>query len=257
MQETLMPAVAGADISEPVTNALIQSATQALGNKPAFLGRYFKNPQNPETVQYQFGTENAVLREAAIPILCLARQTARVGGTSEDGIADAVWNMAAIVEAFGLKYLNGLGHDPIVFLDTEPETTLSSDYYLGWAGALRNQGEYVPEPQPAFTVRFTPAIYINQGDDDAWKALTTAMGQGASCYGAWVAHYIENSAPPPWDPQMVQPNPPLQAPCPIIAWQYIGDYQSGNLDFSILEATSANATLQLLIPAPPGSGLTS
>jgi hypothetical protein len=248
-----MPARAGADISEPATNALIQQATRVLGNKPAFLGRYFKNPQNPESVQYQFGTENAVLRAAGIPILCLARQTARVGGTLQDGIEDAVWNMAAIIEAFGLTYLHGLGCNPIVFLDTEPRTTLNADYYYGWASAL-GDGEYIPDPAPAFTVRFTPAIYITKNDDNAWKALIAAIQKGAKCFGAWVAHYLSSPAPPAWDPAMVQPNPPLQAPCPIIAWQYVGDYQGGNLDFSILEDTSANATLKLLIPAPPASG---
>jgi hypothetical protein len=251
-----MPNV-GADASAPVTTALLNTATTVLREKPQFMGRYFKNPQSPDTIQYQPDDENNVLRTAGIPILCLARQTARVGGSQLQGATDAVWNMAAIIEAFGLKYLHGLGYDPLIFLDTEPppdNPALNADYYYGWANALRNYGEYVPVPQPAFTVRFTPALYINQGDVAAWKALASAMQQGAECQGAWVAHYDNRTGdegPPAWTPAEVNPPAPLTPPCPIIAWQYVGDYKKGPLDFTVLEPTRAAATLRLTIPAPP------
>jgi hypothetical protein len=239
-----------ADLSGTVSAPLIQEATQVLGAKPVFMGRYFKNPQNPEVAQYHGKVENPILRGAGIPVSCLARQTPRVGGTKEDGIADGVWNMAAIIEAFGLSYLHGLGYDPLVFLDVEPQTPMSATYYEGWADALRSHGEFVPRPLPSFTLRFTPAIYINKGDDPSWRALALAMRQGAQCFGAWVAHYIDQTAPPAWDPSQVNPTPPVHAPCPIIGWQYFGDYQGGDLDFSILEPNSAAATLRLMIPAP-------
>jgi hypothetical protein len=238
-----------ADISATVSDPLIQEATQVLGMKPVLMGRYFKNPQNPEAVQYHGRLENPILQTADVPILCIARQTPRVKGTKEDGIADAVWNMAAIIEAFGLSYLHGLAYDPLVFLDVEPQTPLSANYYAGWADAMRNQGEFVPRPPPSFTVRFTPAIYINKSDGSSWTALGQAMQQGAQCFGAWVAHYINQSAPPAWDPSQVNPTPPVHAPCPIIGWQYLGDYR-GVLDFSILEPNAAAATLGLMIPAP-------
>src|SRR5438128_6316182 len=125
-------AVVGADTNTPVTPALLQVAKDALGVSPAFFGRYFKNPQNREDVQYQSRTENPILHTRNIPVLCLARQTARVTGKEADGIADAVWNMAAVIEAFGLLHLHGLGFDPLIFLDTEPESPLSADYYYGW-----------------------------------------------------------------------------------------------------------------------------
>jgi hypothetical protein len=239
-----------ADLSDTVSAPLIQQATHVLGAKPVFMGRYFKNPQNPEAVQYHGRVENPILRAAGIPVLCLARQTPRVGGTKEDGIADAVWNMAAIIEAFGLAYLHGLGYDPLVFLDVEPATPMSATYYAGWADALRNHGEFVPRPLPSFTVRFTPAIYINKSDGPSWTALGQAMQQGAQCFGAWVAHYISQSSPPAWDPGQVNPPPPIDAPCPVIGWQYFENYMGGNLDFSILEPNAAAATLELMIPVP-------
>lgn len=239
----------GADATHPATSSLIGLAAKLLGSQPAFFGRYFKGPHNPSPIQYQPSQENPVLHAAGIRVLCIARQTNRVVGTESDGVADAVNNMSAVVTAFGADYLASLAVEPLIFLDTEPQTPLNAAYFVGWAGALRNQGPVAPGAQ----LQFTPAIYLNQGDTKTWRALTTAINQGATCAGAWVANYGKRTGaegPPAWDNSQVNPKPPLAAPCPIYAWQYAGDYEDV-LDFSSMADGMAQATLKLLIPPPP------
>jgi hypothetical protein len=169
-------------------------------------------------------------------------------------VADAVNNMAAVVDAFGAAYLDSLDFEPLIFLDTElspSQPTLSAEYYSGWSGALRKQGPIAP----GVRLQFTPGVYINRSDNASWRALATAVGKGASCYGAWVANYGKRTGaepPPAWDAVEVLPKPPLNAPVPILAWQYAGDYEDV-LDFSITPATAdADAMIALMIP-PPGS----
>jgi hypothetical protein len=241
----------GADTSHPTTDSLIDLSAKLLGASPAFFGRYFKGPHNPSPIQYQAAQENPILSARNIPLLCIARQTNRVGGSEKDGVADAVNNMSAITSAFGTNYLMGLGFDPLVFLDTEfgiGETTLSSDYYHGWAGALREQDPIAP----GVRIHFTPAIYINRSDTKAWRALGTAMTKGAACHGAWVANYGKRTGaegPPAWDLTEVTPKGIQKPPCPLLAWQYAGNYEDV-LDFSILDETTGPTTLALLIPPP-------
>jgi hypothetical protein len=117
---------------------------QALRHAPQFSGRFFKNPQNPEAVQYQPKSENPILSTENIPILCFARETNRVGGTEMDGMADAIWNMAAVIEAFGLQHLRSLQYDPLIVLDMEPppaNPALSADYCVGWAKAIVEEAD--------------------------------------------------------------------------------------------------------------------
>jgi hypothetical protein len=244
----------GTDATHPATNQLIGLAAALLGSRPLFFGRYFKGPHNPSPIQYQGNQENPVLSANNIRVLCIARQTTRVGGSAADGVADAVNNMAAVVDAFGAAYLAGLNFEPLIFLDTElssSQPTLSADYYSGWAGALREQGPIAP----GVRLQFTPGVYINRSDNASWRALGTAMGKGAPCYGAWVANYGKRTGaepPPAWDPAEVIPKPPLKPPASILAWQYAGDYEDV-LDFSITPATAdADAMIALMI-APPGS----
>jgi hypothetical protein len=241
----------GADATHPATPALINLAAKLLGNPPAYFGRYFKGPQNPSPVQYQPNAENAVLHTAGIRVLCIARQTNRVVGTDKDGVADAVNNMAAVVAAFGPEYLATLGFEPLLFLDTEPQTPMSAAYFSGWADALQTQGPIAPGAR----LRFKPAIYLNQGDTRTWRALGTAMRQGAICAGAWVANYGKRTGaegPPKWDNAQVAPKPPVEPPCPILAWQYAGDYEDV-LDFSVVADATAKDTLSLLVPPPSPS----
>jgi hypothetical protein len=243
----IIMSMCGADATHPATPALISLAGKLLSNQPRFFGRYFKGPHNPSPIQYQSGEENSVLHAAGIRVLCIGRQTNRVGGTNQDGVADAVNNMSAVVSAFGADYLASLGFEPLMFLDTEPENPLSVSYFLGWAGALRKQGPIAP----GIRLQFKPAIYLNQGDAKTWRALTSAMSQGAVCAGAWVANYGSRTGaegPPQWSDAQTVPKPPLKSPCPILAWQYAGDYEDV-LDFSIVADNAAEDTLgQLILP---------
>ncbi|MDN7569963.1 hypothetical protein [Burkholderia contaminans] len=239
--------IVGVDTNHPATASLIDLATNLLGNRPAFWGRYFKGPHNPSPIQYQAGQESSLLFNSGIRVLCIARQTLRVGGSASDGTSDAIKNMAAIVDSFGLSYLKGLGIAPLIFLDVEPDTPLSAEYFTGWSAALLQQG---PGPLGQ-TQRFTPAIYINHGDSSSWTNLSTAIGGGATCFGAWVARYGSRTGaegPPPWVDSQVQPDAPVAAPCPIVGWQYAGDYEDV-LDFSTTPPNDwAERMLELLIP---------
>jgi hypothetical protein len=238
----------GADATHPATPTLISLAGKLLRSPPSFFGRYFKGPHNPSPVQYQPQQENPVLSAAGIRVLCIARQTNRVGGSSADGVADAVNNMSAIVTAFGAEYLAKIAIEPLIFLDTEPQTPMSTDYFVGWAGALREQGPIAPGAR----LRFTPAIYLSGGDTRTWRALSGAMSKGASCAGAWVANYGTRTGaegPPAWDNSALMPKPPLQSPCAIFAWQYAGDYEDV-LDFSLMADATAAAKLGLMVPPP-------
>src|SRR5258705_8507085 len=110
--------VVGVDATHPATDGLIDLATRVLAEPPAFFGRYFKGPHNPSPVQYQAAQENPILSARHLRVLCIARQTNRVGGSTADGVADAVNNMSAIASSFGAVYLAGLGFHPLIFLDT-------------------------------------------------------------------------------------------------------------------------------------------
>lgn len=243
----------GVDATHPASEPLLALSKALLGEEPAFFGRYFKGPHNPSPVQYQPSQENAFLNAKRLRVLCIARQTNRVGGSSEDGVADAINNMSAIVDAFGASYLKSIGYDPVVFLDTElsdTQPTLSAEYFRGWAGALREQGPIAP----GVRLRFTPAIYLNRSDSKAWRALGKAIASGAACHGAWVANYGRRTGaepPPPWQEAEVTPKPPAISPTALLAWQYAGDYEDV-LDFSVMPGDAvAQQTLDLMI-MPPG-----
>jgi hypothetical protein len=238
----------GIDATHTATTNLINLAARLLGAPPLFFGRYFKGPHNPSPIQYQPAEENSVLHAQHIPVLCIARQTNRVGGTQTDGVTDAVNNMTAVASAFGIDYLMGLGFNPLIFLDTEPDVSLSVDYYLGWSEALLTQG---PGPSGA-QLCFSPAIYINQNAPQSWNALADAINRGGQCSGAWVANYGNRTGvegPPAWDDGQVSPVGLGKAPCPILGWQYAGDYEDV-LDFSILNEQSAQNTIGMMVLPP-------
>jgi hypothetical protein len=243
----------GVDATHPATESLFDLSRSLLGEAPTFFGRYFKGPYNPSPIQYQPNQENPFLNAQHLRVLCIARQTNRVGGSRDDGVADAINNMSAIVDAFGPNYLRSLNYHPIVFLDTElsdTQPTLSADYFLGWAGALREQGPIAPGAR----LRFTPAIYINRSDDKAWKSLGKAIASGAVCHGAWVANYGRRTGaepPPPWQAEEVSPKPPTVSPTPLLAWQYAGDYEDV-LDFSVMPSDAVTEQTLSMMILPPG-----
>jgi hypothetical protein len=238
--------IVGADASDVVTTSLLKTATVALRSKPAFYGRYFKAPSNTSSIQYQPARENQTFHDQGLALLCIGRQTNRVSGSHADGVADGVHNLSAVIAALGADYVSSLNFDPAIFLDVEPNPTLSDDYYQGWADALQNQGPIVDGKR----LKFSPGIYINRGDTEGWSALGAAIANGAACIGAWVANYGKRTGaegPPEWDLTSVTPN--IRPPCRIIGWQYAGDYEDV-LDFSLLSPTDGAEILGLM-PLPP------
>jgi hypothetical protein len=238
--------IVGADASDVVSTGLLKTATVALRSKPAFFGRYFKAPNNTNSIQYQPARENRIFHDQGLALLCIGRQTNRVSGSHADGIADGVHNLSAVIAALGAEYIASLAFDPVIFLDVEPNPTLSDDYYQGWAEALQNQGPIVDGKR----LKFSPGIYINRADTEGWSALGAAIANGAACVGAWVANYGKRTGaegPPDWDPASVTPN--IRPPCRIIGWQYAGDFEDV-LDFSVLSPTDGAEILGLM-PVPP------
>src|ERR1700678_2729750 len=82
----------GADSSLAVTTPLIQSAANLYGAAPVFWGRYFTSVDTTGSVEYRHAAENQPLNTAGIRLLPIARQTANVDGSLQDGIEDGAAN---------------------------------------------------------------------------------------------------------------------------------------------------------------------
>ena len=127
---------AGADSSDLVTSqiggkTLVDLATETLGEKPAFWGRYFTSAASTGVVEYRHLKEGQLLREKDIRVLPIARQTKRVHGTTAQGTVDAKLNAKDVLLTFGTDYLKSLGGKFLMFLDVESTPPLSLAYYLG------------------------------------------------------------------------------------------------------------------------------
>jgi hypothetical protein len=246
----------GVDSSVPVTSQvqgqdLIQLAISRFNAVPAFWGRYFTSPETTGSVEYRHALESLALNAAGIPVLPIARQTVKVGGTALEGSADAKANAADLLATFGADALAAQGDTFFMFLDVEGAPSLSVDYYTAWAQALAQSSSDVTGGQ----VTIRPCIYASQGDTATWQALAQAIANGADCGGAWVARYPGNGceAVPDWDDSVVTPS--VGAPCPIVAWQYAGDCAGGSLDFSQTNpALDPHATLLNFLVLPPLPG---
>jgi hypothetical protein len=116
-------ALFGIDTSGVATQALSAKAAPLIGGPPKFWGRYF-NGTSARTYQYAT-SENAVLRQLGVPVLCMARQMKFVGDPGS-AAAHARENMKGVVDAFGAQYLLSRNLSPILYLDLEPESTNSA-----------------------------------------------------------------------------------------------------------------------------------
>jgi hypothetical protein len=274
-----MPTVFGVDTSGPATDALSTQAAPLIGGAPKFWGRYFNGTTTDTSYQYQT-SENAVLRQLGIPVLCFARQMWAVGDAAA-AQGHARLNMQGIIDAFGASYLAGLNIAPILYLDLEPETdhpdyVMSEQYYQNWAATIAAGIQ-----AGGHTIRFRPAVYLNMDDSrQSFINLNAACAGGAVCAGLSVAHYVHglgpdpDVAPPPASNSMVwnaadvtpQPNPvpsPHPAtPIPVLVWQYYGDYpitrlpngklQGGDIDLEMVNpAYSALVLSGVVMPPPP------
>jgi hypothetical protein len=211
-----MAIVTGVDTLEPVTK-LVSDATQMLGAKPRFWGRYFKNPADGV---YKPAVESPLLRDNGIALLPIARQTKHVAGTAALGMSDAKDNAAAFIQAVGADRLAGKETEFLMFLDVEgtaENPSLSPAYYTGWSRAL------VDESRSLSGNRFTivPAVYGRTKDNNTWNAIATAVGGGAeACRGAWVArgHSCDSPNPATFETAFLKPGVALAFP--ILLWQF-------------------------------------
>lgn len=273
-----MPAIFGIDTSGPATAALSAQATPWIGGAPKFWGRYFNGTTTDTKYQYE-SSENAVLHQLGVSVLCFARQMWDVGVVAA-AQGHAQLNMQGVVNAFGAQYLLGQNISPILYLDLEPETNnpqyvMSEQYYQNWAATI-SAGIRVG----GSTIRFRPAVYLNKGDSQqSLINLNAACAAGAACAGLSVAHYVHQAgpdpevAPPPlassmvWNAADVTPLPdPIPPPnptaqIPILVWQYYGDYpqvrlpngkvQGGDIDFEMVNPAYTDVVLSGVVPPPP------
>lgn len=232
-QVTQVPlGTAGADSSSEVVHkilgkTLLEHASGLFGSPPRFWGRYFKTPEQQGGTQYNPKSEHAALAAAGIRVVPIARQTARIHGTSAEGIADAKGNVLAILAAFGIDYLEKQGGEFYVYLDDEgsPNPTLSVDYWAGWSDTLVTYSKQTSTGK----VTLLPGLYCNF-DHSSWVALAEAVNQGARCDSAWVARWKSDGQIcmplQHWNQAHVTPDP--APPCPIHMWQYAAECHGGD-----------------------------
>jgi hypothetical protein len=212
-----------------VTTALIESATDILGDTPVFWGRYFTNISKTEAPEYLHATENPILHEAGIRLLPIARQTANVAGDAVQGKNDGMANAQDLIATFGVAFLAERGGKFYMFLDVEGEPSLSQAYFEGWSDGLAEQAQTMAEG----AVEILPCVYGMQSDTTTWTALAAAVESGTQCFGAWIARYHTGECSMgEWQPEIVTPVKPTPFPCPILAWQYAGDCNDGQMDCS-------------------------
>ncbi len=171
----------GADSLSPVTSSLIQKATALYGTAPVFWGRYFTSATTTGSGEYHHATENPPLNAAGIRLLPVARQTANVGGSQEQGAADGAANAQDFVDTFGVPELTAQGGQFIMVLDVEGNPDLTADYYTGWTQGLISTAQQ----ESGGAVQMLPCLYASHGDSGTWNALETAMNAGAPCSGVW------------------------------------------------------------------------
>jgi hypothetical protein len=243
-------AIFGADSLDPVTiildgQPIIDQATALYGEKPAFWGRYFKDPASAGVGgQYDPATETPVLRAAGIPLLAVARQTNRVGGTSADGAADAQGNSDAIEAAFGWNSISTAGNEALVFLDVEITGSASAAYFTGWSNGLIARSQ----ARSGNKVTLVPCIYAGPVDNKTWTAVAASIAAGARCDAVWACRYNNPGTgchpPPAWD-NTGRLALPAGVNCPVAAWQYDAGCHAnaagaGGFDMSIANPNLAN-----------------
>lgn len=213
----------GTDSSLQVTPDLIKLATNTLGEKPKFWGRYFKSPTGGSFAEYRHALEDPVLAPAGIKVLPIAQQTRNVNGSEELGRADAELNVADLLATFPLDHLIAQGGKFLMFLDVEglPDEghpSLSVSYYTGWAQTL----VAFSQSQTNNAISLMPCVYARTKDNDTWDALIDANANGTKCHGAWVARFHgppnSNCHSRDFEPDFALPNRVL--PFDVLIWQY-------------------------------------
>jgi hypothetical protein len=234
---------------------LINAATELLGAAPVFWGRYFTSVSTTGSVEYRHAKENQPLNQAGIRLLPIARQTPRVNGSLDQGIADGVANAQDFITTFSPQALASQGGQFMMFLDVEgpPKPSLSQDYFSGWAQGLAQEARAVS----GGSVRILPCIYGTQSNVKTWSAVAAAMSSGVECHGAWIARFRAGKCTMgQWDSKVVTPRSPSPFPCPILAWQYAEECLNGRIDCSQTNPDiDVESQLLAFLALPPAAAL--
>lgn len=200
---------------------LVDLARGVFGTCPAFWGRYFHGPDSTGSVYYDPARENEPLRAGDIRVLPIARQSKRVNGEFEFGVADARANVQAIFSSFDPQYLASLSDEFLVFLGVGMARDLAAEYYLGWSNELQRESLLSSKSR----VRLVPCVYANCRAIATWRNLSTAVSKGSQCGGVWVAGYTSLGFPE-WNSGMEKLGVPNDFK--VLCWQYWGDYPDGD-----------------------------
>ena len=184
----------GIDQARAASASCLQVATQKLGQQPVFWGRYFKDPGNTSSIQYQANLESDFFNINNVRVLPVGRQTGNVGEPDSDlGRQDGGDNAAAVIASFGAVHLSTMP-EVAVFLDAEIGTPLNHIYYQGWSAGLIAGGT-------SQNVKFVPCVYAHHNDGNTWSELGKAISGGSICGAAWIVFMDSMNFPiGPWQP---------------------------------------------------------
>src|SRR5450755_260392 len=222
----------GVDTLFRVTQARdVDHATDVLGTKPLFWGRYFSGISFRGAGEYFHKLEGSALNVADVRVLPIARDTERVTLGMGEGKEDGTFQAQDIVLSFGEDYLSEQGGEYYVFLDVEltqdRNTSLSADYFAGWSNAVRNFSS---------KVKFLSCVYLSAADTRTSKVLNLAVRNGAECHGLWIANYGSRFKKPrspklDFDPEDASLEVNVTA-VPVLIWQYAGEID-GDFDLNV------------------------
>lgn len=223
--------IQGVDSLVRVTSDLIVGGSiRLLGNtKPAYWGRYFSGVDFSGAGEYFKNKENNILHQNNIRVLPIGRFTTQVGKGKDEGLRDGFDQANDFIISFGENYLQTQGSEFYLFLDIEPDIPLSTNYYLGWAEAVKSVSN---------KVKILPCVYLGSEDAITSRALKKALDNGAECFGLWIARYVSFRQPsiplPPQEFDSSEAKPKTSVPVPVLFWQYAGEIGSReDYDFNI------------------------
>ena len=218
----------GVDTCDEVTDRRIEQATNILGHKPAFWGRYFNGLKHlGDSCEYRLTKETSVLRDAGIRVLPVARATTDVGGSYSLGYTNGKQHAGDFVESF--RNLDG---QYVIFLDVESDRSLSTEYYQGWSEAIAS---YCPhEGDCSSNVQLLPGVYLSAGDKTTSENLQDAIrgsqsSQGSQCGGLWIADW-RGSVATEWSSYYA--SPASKVDCRVLFWQDDNINQTFDADLS-------------------------
>lgn len=181
------------------------------------------------------GEEVGLLAENGIRAAFIARRSSRVCLGFSEGRNDAAEDHAHLTE---LVRKQTAIYFPTVFLDIEQDPIATPEYLQGFASIWGYAGTFNAGV-------YLPAVTGNHGREQ-WHALDLAVGAGAKIVGAWVAQYpFQNQKQldsgsskyrsAQWNTHMENP----ASRVPVIAWQYLGNADGKQFDYSIFSPTYA------------------